>query len=101
MIMSQNGNSTGKESFTGRRFSRKPRKSVMFTDTLARRLITLSGIGSIVAVSLVGLFLVYVVLPLFTPTGLEQASGPVASASDDPAPPMVLHQTIDDYGSLV
>jgi phosphate transport system permease protein len=99
--MSQTSDSQTPGSFTGRRFSRKPRKSVMFTDTLARRLITLSGIGSIVAVSLVGLFLVYVVLPLFTPTGLEQASGPVASASDDPAPPMVLHQTIDDYGSLV
>jgi phosphate transport system permease protein len=103
MIMSQNGNSTGKESFTGRRFSRKPRKSVMFTDNLARRLITLSGIGSIVAVSLVGLFLVYVVLPLFTPTGLEELSGPVASSvrkADGSAAPVV-HQTMDDYGSLV
>jgi ABC-type uncharacterized transport system permease subunit len=66
--MSENGNSTDQSTITGRRYSRKPRKSVMFTDTLARRLITLSGIGAMVAVSLVGLFLVYVVLPLFTPT---------------------------------
>lgn len=90
-------------SFTGRRFSRKPRRSVMFTDTLARRLITLSGIGSIVAVSLVGLFLVYVVLPLFTPTGLEEITDPMPSADngDGGTSAPVVHQVIDDYGSLV
>nr|MEE4267203.1 hypothetical protein [Candidatus Krumholzibacteria bacterium] len=101
--MSQPENNSTQGSFTGRRFSRKPRRSVMFTDNLARRLITLSGLGSIVAVSLVGLFLVYVTLPLFTPTGLEEVTDHMPSADDGQggtsAP--VVHQVIDDYGSLV
>lgn len=101
--MTENGNSTRSGSYTGRTFSRKPRKSVMFSDTLARRLITMAGLGSILAVSLVGLFLVYVVLPLFTPTGLEKASGPVASnqVGLDGHTRAIVHQGMDDYGSLV
>jgi phosphate transport system permease protein len=96
---------TDRKSITGLSFSRKPRRSVMWVDDLARRLITLSGIGSIVAVSLVGLFLVWVVLPLFTSTGLEQMASPVfpaagqSPARDTANPP--LHQVIDNYGSLV
>ncbi len=102
--MNRNAQQSGTGSFTGQRFSRKPRKSVLFTDTLARRLITASGIGSIIAVSLVGLFLVWVVLPLFTPTGLEEVSESVQStgaASADSAVPSMVHQAMDDYGSLV
>lgn len=85
-----------RQSFTGQTFARKPRKSVMWVDDFARRLITLSGIGSIVAVSLVGLFLVWVVLPLFTTTGLEEV-GPVHPTSTNP----MVFQSVDNYGSLV
>ena len=100
--MSKKARSQEQATFTGQQFSRKARKSVMVADTVARRLITLSGIGSIVAVSLVGLFLVYVVLPLFTPTGLEPAAGPAVTSDQGQALDlgMVTHQDIDDYGSL-
>jgi len=97
--MTTDNKSASQGSFTGRRFGRKARKSVMFTDTLARRLITASGIGSIVAVSLVGLFLVWVVLPLFTSTGLEETSSPVRASAGAGESAMV-HQAMDDYGSL-
>jgi phosphate transport system permease protein len=101
--MSDQASQKAQSSFTGQKFSRKARKSVMIADTVARRLITLSGIGSIVAVSLVGLFLVYVVLPLFTPTGLEEAGGPALTTTEGQPLDlgMVLHHEVDDYGSLV
>ena len=69
--MSRETGSDRKSTFTGHSFSRRPRRSVLWADTLAKRLITLSGIGGIVAVSLVGLFLVWVVLPLLMPTKLD------------------------------
>jgi len=84
-------------SFTGQVFQRKPRRSVMWRDDFARRVITLSGIGSIVAVSLVGLFLVWVVLPLFTPTGLEETDSRESVSYAGP----VLYQAANNYGSLV
>ncbi|MEZ6197687.1 MAG: ABC transporter permease subunit [Planctomycetota bacterium] len=51
--------------FTGRRRERKTRASVKWGDRLARSLITLGGIGTIVAVLGVCVFLVWVALPLF------------------------------------
>ena len=101
--MSANEPQTPRRSFTGRTFSRKPSRRVLLSDDLARRLITLSGIGSIVAVSLVGLFLLWVVLPLLAPTDLE----PVArGTTPEELPPgssgaPVLRQGIDVYASLV
>ncbi len=54
-----------KTSFTGRSRRRSTRPWVRTGDTLARVLITLGGIGTIVAVLLVGVFLLAVALPLF------------------------------------
>jgi phosphate transport system permease protein len=83
---------------TGRSYSRKPRRTVMWADDLARRLITLSGIGSIVAVSLVGLFLVWVVLPLLLPSKVTAdrvlpAVGPAADRD-------LVASAMDNYGIM-
>ncbi len=100
--MSDKDRKQASATFTGQQFSRKARKSVMVADTVARRLITLSGIGSIVAVSLVGLFLVYVVLPLFTPTSLQPSSDPAVTSGEGQALELgtLTHLAVDDYGSL-
>ncbi len=91
-------------SFTGRRYSRKPRRSVLWVDALATRLIALSGIGSIVAVSLVGLFLAWVVLPLFLPTEISKKLGmPVSGVQSESGTPMTVPvaSAIDNYGLMV
>ena len=54
-----------KATFTGRARRRSTHSWVKKGDTLARILITLGGIGTIVTVLLVGLFLLAVALPLF------------------------------------
>jgi phosphate transport system permease protein len=54
-----------KATFTGRARRRSTHSWVKTGDTLARILITLGGIGTIVTVLLVGLFLLAVALPLF------------------------------------
>ncbi len=96
-----------RRSITGKTWSRKPRRSVLLQDVIARRLITLSGIGGIVAVSLVGLFLVWVVLPLLVPTKLDdrrELPALAAGVSDSPSPAgsrlAILDQAIDNYGSM-
>jgi phosphate transport system permease protein len=98
---------TERRSITGKTWSRKPRRSVLLVDDLARRLITLSGIGGILAVSMVGLFLVWVALPLILPTGLADQKNlpavvPAAGDADFSAasPVTVLAQGIDNYGSM-
>jgi phosphate transport system permease protein len=66
-------------------------------------LITLSGIGGIVAVSMVGLFLLWVVLPLLLPTKMgDERSLPLVATAADPQgePATVVAQGIDNYGSL-
>jgi len=81
-------------SFTGRARRRATRPWVRASDTLARLLITLGGIGTIVAVLLVGVFLLAVALPLFRPARARldgvaalpfTASGPAAVALDESA----------------
>jgi phosphate transport system permease protein len=56
-----------KATFTGRSRRRKTHPWVRAGDLLARAIITLGGIGTIVAVLLVGVFLLAVALPLFRP----------------------------------
>lgn len=85
-------------SFTGRRYSRKPRPAVLLADRFARRLITTSGIGGIVAVSLVGLFLVWVVLPLLRPARLEPEAGGVTAVANPAAGAVAAR--IDNYGTM-
>jgi len=81
-------------SFTGRARRQATRPWVRAGDTLARLLITLGGIGTIVAVLLVGVFLLAVALPLFRPARARLdgvatvpfvASGPAAVALDESA----------------
>ena len=79
--------------FTGRSRSRKTQAWVRVADRAARALITLGGVGTIVAVLLVGVFLLAVALPLFRPTAARlghvaplpaaAAAGPVALGSDE------------------
>ncbi|MFO7652552.1 MAG: ABC transporter permease subunit [Candidatus Krumholzibacteriia bacterium] len=80
---------SGGRLFTGRKRQRRPRRTVLVVDKLARWMITLGGIGSIVAVSLVGLFLVYVAVPLFIPPSAPPA-GELARSGLDRGDPMHL-----------
>lgn len=69
-------------SFTGRRRLRKTRAVVRWADRAARWLITLGGIGTIAAVSTVGLFLAWVAAPLFLPPRMEP--GPAHALPAEP-----------------
>ena len=94
--MSNETERDARQTLTGQRWSRKPRRAVLLQDGLARYLITFSGLGSIVAVMLVGLFLVWVVLPLFTSTDIEP-DRPVLGNVDGPA---ILSEGVDAYVSM-
>jgi phosphate transport system permease protein len=85
-------------SFTGRRYSRKPRTTVLLADRIARRLITTSGIGGIAAVSLVGLFLVWVAVPLLRPARLEPEGAGVAASGSEVGAAVAVR--IDNYGTM-
>src|SRR5262245_15873751 len=65
---------------------RQTRASVRLADRLAQWLITVGGIGTILAVSVLCVFLVWVVVPLFLPPRLEERGGGGPLAGDaDPA----------------
>ncbi len=99
--MKSNSETEERRTVTGRSWSRKPRKSVLLQDVFARRLITLSGIGGIVAVSMVGLFLVWVVLPLLLPTRMGEGRDlPVVAEAESGSRVSILAQAIDNYGSM-
>ncbi|HTU24616.1 MAG TPA: hypothetical protein VMF30_04420, partial [Pirellulales bacterium] len=71
--------------FTGHTRRRQTRYAVHLVDRLARWLIAAGGIGTIVAVSLVCVFLLWVVLPLFLPATIDtQSSAKIAWSSDAP-----------------
>ncbi|HJT30841.1 MAG TPA: ABC transporter permease subunit [Pirellulales bacterium] len=74
-------------SFTGRKRQRRTRWQVRAADLLAHGLIVAGGIGTILAVSLVCIFLVWVVLPLVAP-GLVDAAArrPLAELGTSSAP---------------
>jgi phosphate transport system permease protein len=74
---------------------RKTRPSVRVAERVSRALITVGGIGTIVAVTLILVFLVWVVLPLFAPA--EVATGPRQALDAGPAPAQLV---IDEYGLL-
>jgi phosphate transport system permease protein len=82
--------------FSGRTRQRRPKKSVLVKDRLARWIISLGGIGSILAVSMVGLFLFYVVLPLFLAPGLDEQN--TLAAGDQPA--RVVYVGINEYATI-
>lgn len=82
-------------SFTGRGRRRSTRRSVLLADRLARTLISIGGVGTILAVSGVCLFLVWVVVPLFLPAGLD-----AVERRDRPGAGQLLHLGVDEYRLL-
>ncbi len=94
-------------SFTGRTRRRTTRWTVHLADRAARWLIVAGGIGTILAVSVVCIFLVWVVLPLFLPARVEsrQESQPAWSAAAVRhvaiAPDQLLGWALEADGSLV
>jgi phosphate transport system permease protein len=64
---------------------------------VARALITLGGVGTILAVSLVCVFLVWVVVPLFLPGSMRAASEVDAAARDSA---QVVRLGVDEYRNL-
>lgn len=78
------------------RRNRKTRNAVLLTDRVARFAITLGGFGTILTVSTVCLFLVWVVLPLFGSTTLSVHPSQQPSAAFAAAERVV----VDEYGCL-
>ena len=77
---------------------RPTRPSVRFAEVVARCLISIGGIGTILAVTLILFFLAWVVVPLFVGARAE----PIVSASiQAPArSDTVLHAAVDEQGLL-
>jgi phosphate transport system permease protein len=75
-----------KRAFTGRTRRLTNRWSVWFADRVAHSLITIGGIGTIVAVMLVFVFLLYVAAPLFLPAYHSQEQ---RSAFESPVLPLL------------
>jgi phosphate transport system permease protein len=78
--------------------SRKTRRSVLLADMAARLLITLGGTGTILAVSLVCVFLAWVTVPLFRGAAVTSA-GQFAPAHHDASArgPQPIHLAIDEH----
>ena len=84
------------ETFTGRRKRSTTRATVVLSDTIARMVITLGGLGTIAAVLLVGVFLLVVALPLFRPASIDlKQTIPFTLAEKK-----LLASGLDDSGSL-
>ncbi len=80
------------KSFTGVERRRTTRLSVRIIDRVARVLITVGGIGTILAVLMIMVFLIWVVVPLFT--GGEIGEGATIPRSNAEAP---LRMGVDEY----
>ena len=83
------------KTFTGRRRERKTRRGVKIADAVSRSLITMGGVGTIIAVSTVCVFLVYVAAPLFTKASMEAAQRypvPWQESAEQP-----IHISMDEY----
>ncbi|TVQ30166.1 MAG: ABC transporter permease subunit [Phycisphaeraceae bacterium] len=86
-------------SFTGRRRQRKTKLSVRIADAVAHTLITMGGMGTIFAVSLVCVYLVWVAAPLFFSSSIERADGfSTAAAADDVIAPAYI--AVDEHRLL-
>jgi len=90
---------TERASFTGRARRRQTRRGVVVADRAARALITVGGIGTILAVLGVALFLVWVVAPLFLPAKVRDIEAPMAAWADGPLGEP-LHLGVDEYRIL-
>jgi phosphate transport system permease protein len=87
---------TQKQVFTGRTRARRPKRSVLVTDRLARWVISLGGIGSIASVSMVGLFLLYVALPLFRSPRVPE----IGAFAADEATSRVVASGVDEHRAM-
>lgn len=86
-------------SYTGRQRKRTTHWSVKFKDRLTSVIITVGGLGTIVAVTTVFLFLISVVLPLFAPSKVDQTTiASVPMPEDVVAAPV--HLAVDEYNLL-
>jgi phosphate transport system permease protein len=81
-----------KRPFSGHVRSRKTSRAVRIGEVLSRVFITIGGIGTILAIALVGCFLIYVVWPLFQGATVKEAgqfavkmpaAGPLLTGVDD------------------
>jgi len=96
MTAERRGRQGSGRAFTGRSRRKGTRWTVKFSDIAARLLITVGGIGTIVAVCMVFVLLGVVVLPLFYPASIEDPTRqPVNWLS--PAP---VTMAIDEYRSI-
>jgi len=80
--------------FTGRKRAHKTRRSVLLADRCAGLFITFGGLGTILAVSLVCVFLVWVVIPLFLSSTIGLRSRAVLPPAESGEP---LHLAVDEY----
>lgn len=72
-------------SYTGRRRERKTRRSVRVADIVSRLVITVGGIGTVLAVTTVFFFLLYVAWPLVLPSKTETTAGVDLTVAETPA----------------
>ncbi len=79
------------------RRERKTRRSVILAERVARLAISLGGGLTIGAVSLICVFLVWVVIPLFAPADLRAAG----TLGAPPGASAVLYSRVDEYASMV
>lgn len=86
-------------SFTGRGRRRETRRGVRVAERVARTLISIGGIGTIAAVVLIFVFLVWVVVPLFR--GADHELGPRAVLAAPSAQSDVAREALDEYRRLV
>ncbi len=93
------GTESASGSFTGRRREKHTHWSVAVSDRLAHAVITVGGIGTIVAVSLVFVFLAWVAFPLFfPPASLNSAAEYRHDMSRAQRQPLGL--AVDEYKSM-
>ncbi len=84
------------KSFTGVRRAKHTRWTVRLADVVSRSLITVGGIGTIAAISLVFVFLAWVVVPMFaSPTVEGEQTTELAWGEDK-----LLRVVIDEYRTL-
>lgn len=83
------------DAFTGRARRRKTRASVRVADRISKAVITIGGIGTILAVVLIVVFLIWVVSPLFSGAdiGESRTFAPEAGSKS-----RILRLAVDDFG---
>ncbi|MGE3316412.1 MAG: hypothetical protein AB7O26_14950, partial [Planctomycetaceae bacterium] len=86
-----------RKTFTGRIRQRRTKRSVRAIDLAARGLITVGGLGTIIAVTTVCVFLLWVVAPLFLSASIQET----ARFSVPHSEVRPLHLEVDEYRTLV